>query len=265
MKKFWAKIWIPALLVTAAAMQSFGIDVRRATIIGYASDSLSHTPIADTSSNILTPDTLQNSDSISPLTDSLVLRVDSLDLNVDSLETRTDTLDLNRVDTLILSARDTIKAPDSLRDTDPFFYKYYVAVKDSTTRRQVRDSLMHAGDTLELYRLDSLYIKDSTEVAIAKYNAWYASLSRRERKKHDAELRLPELLAESNRKMARKDSIRAYKDSVIENTPRILETFAFPDSMHYKRIVTWTHDRDFHDIVGLRDQSPDSSFNKNFH
>ena len=272
MKNFWAKIWIPALLVTAAALQSFGIDIRRAYIYEQVSDSLSHTLTADTSANIFTSDTLQNSDSTRPQTDSLVLRIDSLNLNIDSLETRTDsletgidTLDLNKVDTLILSARDTIKAPDSLRDTDPFFYKYYVAVKDSTTRRQVRDSLMHAGDTLELYRLDSLYIKDSTEVAIAKYNAWYASLSRRERKKHDAELRLPELLAESNRKMARKDSIRAYKDSVIENTPRILETFAFPDSMHYKRIVTWTHDRDFHDIVGLRDQSPDSSFNKNFH
>ena len=272
MKKFWAKIWIPALLVTAAAVQSFGIDVRRAAIIGEASDSLSYMPAADTSSNIFTPDTLQNSDSIRPAMDSLVLRADSLNLNIDSLETRTDsletgidTLDLNRVDTLILSARDTIKAPDSLRDTDPFFYKYYVAVKDSTTRRHVRDSLMQAGDTLDLYRLDSLYTKDSTEVAIAKHNAWYASLSRRDRKKYDNEQKLPELLAAYNKKMARKDSIKAHKDSVIENTPRILETFAFPDSMHYKRIVTWTHDRDFHDIVGLRDQAPDSSFNNNFH
>ena len=265
MKKFWTKIWLPALLVTAAAMQSFGIDIRRAMVFEQAPDSLVHTLAADTSSSIFPTDTLQDNDSIKPLADSLKVYADSLQAKADSLQTEADSLMMSRIDTLILSARDTIKAPDSLRLTDPFFYKYYVAVKDSTTRRQVRDSLMQAGDTLGLYRLDSLYIKDSTETAIAKHNAWYASLSRKERKKYDTEQKLPELLAAYNRKMARKDSIKAYKDSVIENTPRILETFAFPDSMHYKRIVTWTHDRDFHDITGLRDQAPDSSFNNNFH
>jgi hypothetical protein len=265
MKNFWAKIWIPALLVTAAAMQSFGIDVRRAAIFGQAPDSLAHIPSADSSAITLLADTLHQSDSVIPMTDSLRTATDSLQTHLDSLRTQADSLLFSKTDTLILTARDTIKAPDSLRLTDPFFYKYYVAVKDSTTRRQVRDSLMQAGDTLGLYRLDSLYIKDSTDIAIAKHNAWYASLSRRERKKYDNEQKLPELLAAYNRKMAIKDSIKAYKDSVIENTPRILETFAFPDSMHYKRIVTWTHDRDFHDIVGLRDQAPDSSFNNNFH
>ena len=265
MKNFWAKIWIPALLVTAAAMQSFGIDVRRATTFGQAPDSLAHISAADSSHRIHPADTLHKRDSVSPLADSLQAIPDSLKARQDSLQTEIDSLLFSKVDTLVLTARDTIKAPDSLRLTDPFFYKYYVAVKDSTTRRQVRDSLMQAGDTLGLLRLDSLYIKDSTDMAIAKHNAWYASLSRRERKKYDNEQKLPELLAAYNRKMARKDSIKAYKDSVLENTPRILETFAFPDSMHYKRIVTWTHDRDFHDIVGLRDQAPDSSFNYNFH
>jgi hypothetical protein len=86
-----------------------------------------------------------------------------------------------------------------------------------------------------------------------------------ERKKYDAEQALPGLIAKANRKMAIKDSIKNRRDSIIQATPRILETFAFPDSLHYKRIVTWTHDRDFHEIVGLRDQSTDSSFNYNFH
>ena len=40
-----------------------------------------------------------------------------------------------------LSARDTIKVPDSLRLTDPFRYRYYVALLDSLTHVQVRDSL----------------------------------------------------------------------------------------------------------------------------
>lgn len=261
MRKFLAKIWIPTLLVTMAAIQSFGIDISRAISYVSGQDSLARADsVSPTIDSTFTPaDTLPDSLTLMEV-DSLILSaVDSLDLH------EADSLDLHEVDTLVLSARDTIKVPDSLQYTDPFFYKYYIAVKDSTTRFQVRDSLLQAGDTLEVYRLDSLYIKDSTEVAVAKHNAWYASLSRKERRKYDAEQKLPELIAAANRKMEIKDSIRAYKDSVTENTPRILETFAFPDSMYYKRIVTWTHDRDFHNIVGLRDQSPDSSFNVNFH
>ncbi len=254
MKNFLAKTWLPALLVTLAGLQAFGIDIRRAVSYKEAADTLVHTNAgADTTNNFIQPDSTGFSiDSIPATADSLPQINDSLPHVSDSIMT------------LIFAARDSIKAPDSLKISDPFFFKYYVAVKDSTTRSYVRDSLTIVGDTLGLMRLDSLYLKDSTEVAIAKHNAWYASLSRKERKKYDAEQKLPALIAEANRKIAIKDSIRAYKDSVIQNTPRILETFAFPDSMKYKRIVTWTHDRDFHNITDLRDQAPDSSFNKNF-
>lgn len=249
MKKLVSKIWVPALLVMAAAVQSFGIDAHRAVRLRSLADSLALTRIDDT-----TDSGLHTADSLTA--DSLAIDPAPADtLLPDSLAT----------DTLILTARDTIKVPDSLKETDPFFYKYYIAVKDSVTRAIVRDSLMTAGDTVELMKLDSLYIKDSTEVAIARHNAWYASLSRKERRKYDAEQKLPELIAAANRKMEIKDSIRAYKDSVIEATPRILETFAFPDSMHYKRIVTWQHDRYFHNLEGFRDQSVDTSFNYNFH
>lgn len=249
MKKLVSKIWVPALLVMAAAVQSFGIDAHRAVRLRSLADSLALTRIDDT-----TDSGLHTADS---------LKADSL--AIDPAPADTLLLDSLATDTLILTARDTIKVPDSLKETDPFFYKYYIAVKDSVTRAIVRDSLMTAGDTVELMKLDSLYIKDSTEVAIARHNAWYASLSRKERRKYDAEQKLPELIAAANRKMEIKDSIRAYKDSVIEATPRILETFAFPDSMHYKRIVTWQHDRYFHNLEGFRDQSVDTSFNYNFH
>ena len=249
MKKLVSKIWVPALLVMAAAVQSFGSVAHRAVRLRSLADSLALTRIDDT-----TDSGLHTADSLTA--DSLAIDPAPADtLLPDSLAT----------DTLILTARDTIKVPDSLKETDPFFYKYYIAVKDSVTRAIVRDSLMTAGDTVELMKLDSLYIKDSTEVAIARHNAWYASLSRKERRKYDAEQKLPELIAAANRKMEIKDSIRAYKDSVIEATPRILETFAFPDSMHYKRIVTWQHDRYFHNLEGFRDQSVDTSFNYNFH
>jgi hypothetical protein len=211
-------------------------------------DSLVLTRLDDTTTAEATP-----ADSLK--TDSIHTEIFTGDTTAaDSAAADFIVIDTTVTDTLVLTARDTLKVPDSLKETDPFFYKYYIAVKDSVTRWHVRDSLIMAGDTLELKKLDSLYIKDSTEVAIAKHNAWYASLSRKERKKYDAEQKLPALIAAANRKIERKDSIRAYRDSVIEATPRILETFAFPDSLHYKRIVTWKHDRYFHTIEGLRDQ-----------
>ena len=253
MRKFISRIWVPGLLVMVAALQSFGIDAGRAVGLRRLADSLVLTRQADSSLLIE-----QSSDSTVPaFADTLA--ADSL--LTDSLYNDTTAIDSIKADTLILTARDTIKVPDSLRDTDPFFYKYYIAVKDSTTRAQVRDSLLMAGDTLELMKLDSLYLKDSSEVAKAKFDAWYASLSRMERKKYDNEQRLPALIAAANRKAEIKDSIQTRKDSIRKATPRILETFAVPDSMHYKRLIMWKHDRYFHNIA-LEKQ--DTSFNYNF-
>lgn len=217
MKNLIAKIWVPFLLVTVAAIQSFGIDAGRAIGFKKIADSLSVNLLSDTT-----------------IVDSIAKEI---------------------------TARDTIVVPDSLKETDPFFYKYYIAVKDSATRAQVRDSLIQAEDTLELFRLDSLYIKDSTEVATAKFNAWYSSLSKQERKKYDYEQALPGKIEAMRRKMEVKDSIKAAKDSVISVTPRILETFAIPDSMQYKRIITWKEDRYFHDV---KIQPFDTTYNYHF-
>lgn len=225
MKRLLAKIWVPLTLVALAGIQSFGIDASRAVGSRRVADSLA----------------------INQLPDTTAVH--------DSITAPDSTIDL------ILSAKDTIRIPDSLKETDPFKYRYYIAIKDSTTRVQVRDSLMAAGDSLELARLDSLYIKDSTEVAKARHDAWYASLSRKERKKYDMEQALPALIAAANRKMEVKDSIRAAKDSIIAEKPRILQTFAVPDSMQYKRLITWEHDRFFHNI-NLKDY--DTTYNYRF-
>ncbi|MBR5564450.1 MAG: putative porin [Bacteroidales bacterium] len=237
MKNFLAKIWFPTLLIGLAAVQSFGIDASRALSIPGLRDSIILSRIDDTSS-------------------AEVAVVDSSSATPDTLAVA----DTAVQDTI--AARDTIRIPDSLEFKDPFFFKYYIAVKDSTTRKQIRDSLMQIGDTLELMKLDSLYIKDSTEVAVAKFNAWYNSLTRKERKKYDYEQELPAKIAEMNRKMEVKDSLRAVKDSIISATPRILETFAVPDSMHYKRIITWKHDRKFHDV---NIQKFDTTYNYHFY
>ena len=236
MKNLLAKIWVPLLLVSLAALQSFGIDAGRAIGFRKISDSLSVNRLSD-----------------STHVDSII---------VDSISAETVAIDsLPAYTAVVLTARDTIVVPDSLKYTDPFFYKYYIAVKDSATRAQVRDSLIQAQDTLELMMLDSLYVKDSTEVATAKFNAWYNSLTKKERKKYDYEQALPGKIAELNRKMEVKDSIKAAKDSVIAATPRILETFAIPDSMQYKRIISWNEDRYFHD-VNLKEL--DTTYNYHF-
>ncbi len=218
MKEIVAKIWVPALLVMMAAVQSFGVDAGRSASLRRLADSLALVREADTTA----------------IADSFV------------------------------TAADTITIPDSLRETDPLRYRYYIALKDSTIRFQIRDSLINIGDTLELHRLDSLYIVDSTEVATAEFNRWYASLTRKERKKYDAQQALPGLIAAANRKLEIKDSIKAYKDSVRQSIPRVLQAYAIPDSMYYKRIITWKHDRDFHNLVELRDMEADTSYNRSF-
>lgn len=161
----------------------------------------------------------------------------------------------------VLTARDTIAVPDSLRLTDPFRYKYYVALVDSPTHLLVRDSLKAAGDSIDWPKLDSLYALDSIALVKAKFDEWYAGLDKNGRKKYEMEQKARRKLDAMNRATARKDSIAEVKDSILKNTPRILETFALPDSLHYKRIVKWTHEREFHRI-NVSEQ--DTSFNYRF-
>lgn len=173
-------------------------------------------------------------------------------------------------------ARDTIKIPDSLRFTDPFRFKYYLALVDSLSHVQTRDSLlasyrskMSQGDTLAAFpdsldrvRIDSIYVADSTIAAQIRFTQWYNSLSKEERKKYDMDRKMERKLAEADSLMAIKEEKKALKDSIIENTPRILETFALVDSMQYKRLISWTVDRDFQKMDV---QVPDTSFNYHFY
>ena len=209
MVKLIGKILVPALLVGTAAIQSFGIDAGRA--VRFLQD--------------------HDSTAFSQGPDSLYIS-DSMDI----------------MDTTVVSPRDTITVPDSLRETDPLKFRYFIALRDSVTRIQTRDSLMAAKDTIGLMQFDSLYTKDSAEVAKAKFNAWYGSLTKKERRKYDYEQELPKKMAAAMAKLERADSIKAAKDSAIAAKPRILETYAVPDSMQYKRMITWTHDRNFNEV-----------------
>lgn len=142
-------------------------------------------------------------------------------------------------------------AADTLSDTP-----------DTVRRLSPRDSLKATLDSTLWDRLDSIYIADSIARAKEEFDRWYASLSKQERKRYDSE-------QQARLKMARADSLRKVReerqnirDSLIEVTPRILETYAVPDSMQYKRLLTWRLDRDF---GHLRTFSYDTSYNYRFH
>ncbi len=198
------------------------------------------------------------------------LFIDSVRLQIDSFGyDAIDSLVLVELDSLeavyeepVLHVRDTLTIPDSLQYTDPFKYKYYLAIKDTTQKNHVRDSLMAIPDSAELAKFDSLYIDDSTAVAKWRHAVWYNSLSKKERKKYDYEQALPAKIHRMDSILARKDSIKAVKDSITENTPRILETYVVPDSMFYRRILTWTHDRNFNEPKFF---DLDTSYNYHFY
>ena len=183
----------------------------------------------------------------------------------DSLQT-SDSLGFDQTETEdsveVIHFRDTVKIPDSLQFTDPFRYKYYAALVDSATHCWVRDTLIAAGDTTDWKMLDSLYYADSTALAKLRFEQWYSGLSKTERKKYDAGVKSKLKLAEMDSLKAVHDSVQAVRDSILENTPRILETPFIADSLAYKRILMWTHERNFHDMEVT---APDTSFNHYFH
>ncbi|MBR1574653.1 MAG: putative porin [Bacteroidales bacterium] len=246
MKKGIARIWFPVLVVIVAAVQTFGMDLARN---GEVLEALrAFRPAPDTviydNSAVFTKFRKAGDKAAA----------DSLEGFAEDSLAAADT-------TPVLTARDTIHAPDSLRETDPFRYKYYVALVDSLTHQQVRDSLRAAGDSLDWPKLDSIYFADSALLAKKKFEEWYNSLSKEERKRYDLEQRMKREMRQADSIYRIKDSLQAIKDSIRENTPRILSTFAVPDSMFYKRIFTWNKDPLFNEI---RYRDLDTNYNYYF-
>ena len=222
MAKFWADILVPVAIVGVVAAQTLGVEVHRASRLhAWFPEAVRDTVVTDTTVR----------DSV--LRDTL----DEEDFFFGDAPAPVDT-------TPKIYARDTMRVPDSLQYTDPFMYKWYVAIKDSLTHRIVVDSLKTEGDSLTWPLIDSLYLADSTATAIEKFNRWYAGLSKAEKKRWDYEhIKLPAIQHRQDSIFHRKDSLKHIKDSIRQNTPRILETAFLPDSLYYKRLVTWHHDR----------------------
>ncbi|MBQ3820785.1 MAG: putative porin [Bacteroidales bacterium] len=272
-----SRIWFPATVLATAAVLSFAHPGREVTRRYIPEDEA----FADTVVYLKDAYKLKRIGSFDAvnIADSLLQMADS-DSTSDAL-----------LDTLPhLTARDTIPVPDSLRLTNPFRYKYYVALIDSLTHVIVRDSLQRSSDSLKISAdtlrarrldslaridfehaisdsldwrmIDSIYVADSTAVAKEKFLQWYNSLSRKERRKYDMEQALPKKLAEMDSLQKIKEEKQAERDSVTEYTPRILETAFLTDTMQYKRIIHWTVDDDFQ---RLNVSIPDTSYNYHYY
>lgn len=243
MKNLWSDILVPAAIVSLTLAGTLGVESARV---------ISRAPVLQALRQI-PPDSLRADTSVLSRVDSLAPK-DTIPLQAaaDSLED--EDFDFfgetsEKVDTIPwVDPRDTVKVPDSLRIIDPFLYKWYVATKDQKVHRMVVDSLKNAGDSLDWPRIDSLYIADSTALALERFQAWYASLSKAERKRYDYEQQLPAILHRQDSIQHIKDSIKARRDSILENTPRILHTAFLPDSLYYKRLIAWHHDPRFNTV-----------------
>ena len=135
-------------------------------------------------------------------------------------------------------------------------------VLDTVERISPRDSLKALLDTSLWDKLDSIYLADSTAKAKAAFEAWYAGLSRQERKRYDMEQKAQLKLARMDSLGKLKEERQNIRDSILETMPRVLETYILPDSLYFKRLVSWTLDPDFGKITA---GVPDTTFNYRFH
>lgn len=71
----------------------------------------------------------------------------------------------------------------------------------------------------------------------------------------------PKVYTSKELRRMRKDSLWAYKDSVIRSRPRILETYVFPDSLIYRRMLLWREGSYFNNPTEIK---PDTTFNTNY-
>lgn len=111
------------------------------------------------------------------------------------------------------------------------------------------DSSGFPSDSTAFSATDSL-VQDST-----------ANLSKKELRLLMKEKKMEEKWRRADSTRRAKDSIRYIKDSIKASIPRILDTYIIPDSMKYRRILSWTNTPRFNNIE-LHDI--DTGFNYHF-
>ncbi len=129
-------------------------------------------------------------------------------------------------------------------------------------RLDPRDSLRALLDSTMWDKIDSIVVADSLARAKAEFEAWYAGLSKQERKKYDLDQKVLRKIAQTDSLNKIKEERQNIRDSILETTPRILDTYALPDSLLYKRLISWTQDPDFGKLTA---GVPDTTYNYRFH
>ena len=127
--------------------------------------------------------------------------------------------------------------------------------RDASPHLIISDTIVYKTDSLGAYVLDSLNHQVMDTVATWQLREQLDTLSRYFWSEIDT-VTLPDydtLMAQYEDSLIRflpgprefrqwrRARKKAYRDSVIENTPRIMETFVIPDSLYYKRALKWTH------------------------
>lgn len=134
-----------------------------------------------------------------------------------------------------------------------------IRIDEALIPSEVADSIQAVVDSV--YR--QIFIKDSTARAKAEFQRWFDSIPKKEQKKWILEnVTIPKQRRKADSLYHVKDSIKAYRDSVIEATPRILETSFIPDSLWYKRILLLKQDKYFSEF---RNMPFDTSYNYHFY
>ena len=160
-----------------------------------------------------------------------------------------------------------------------------LVVSDSASVSQHLDSLLTASDSVALgdtsYRhilpdsvIAALAIPDSVlkqlagsdSLVLANIHLWYLDTTFYAKLDstlwHEFDSVHATLPDKSDIRKAERKNRKDYRDSVIKNTPRILETFVVPDSMYYERMLVWSHDRYFNEF---NLQKIDTTYNYHFY
>lgn len=119
------------------------------------------------------------------------------------------------------------------------------AAADTSSAVAVTDSIAEYYKAAGLWELPDADLADIDSACFAMYDSLWRTL--------------PDTT--DIRRLIRRQK-KEYRDSVRIATPRILSTFAFPDSLRWRRVLTWTADTRFNE-PGLR--TVDSLYNAHIH
>ena len=121
MKNLWSEIIVPAVIAGLTVVGTVGVESARTVRPDTRVRVLREVRLDTLRRDTIPPDTVRKTAAVKKDTVLKDLSDDEFDFFGESLQ---DADTLPRI-----TARDTMKVPDSLRLTDPFLYQWYVATK----------------------------------------------------------------------------------------------------------------------------------------